>query len=575
MEVTRKNFQQVYKTFEEKLKNADFVSIDGEFTGLSTLRGPRFSYDTLEEKYKKAKAGSDNFLIVQFGICLFTWSEENQCYTAFPFTFYIFPRPYKRFLNDVMFTCQSSSLDFLANHGFDFNKLFYDGISFMHPTTETKVNEKYKMALGIVLAKESAENSSHVEINHATLKPKDETNVFIPKDQREFIGTVVSTVEGFLQDTTQLQCDLVPCSPFQRKLIYEVIGEKYPMGLYLQSEINSEKKKFIRVIKVTNAASKAKSLEEQKQETDLYNEAFGFTNIIRLLSTSKKPLIGHNMFLDLFHSVTNFFSDAPDDLAEFKSLITTLFPLIFDTKLIASMQPLSSHAPHTGLQNLTECIGSGLPSIKLEIDQAVDNHDINEEDELKFHNAGFDALSTGKCFISLVTCLQSYSKLPTGRIDVSSKLIEPFKNCIFIMGIQDIRYMHLDKPDKQPSRRGVFLVNFPADWKETELHNLFSPICKLSHPIVWKDSTSAYISLSDKEKHDEVVSRLVDNQNHSTNFQVVPFKENCEPSVSNKRKRESVVSEVEEGEVLSTEEEEEPVKKTKKQEQLFEVSTQW
>lgn len=567
MEVTRKNFRQVFEIFKQKLRAADFVSIDGEFTGLSTLRAPRFSYDTLEEKYEKAKTGADNFLIIQFGICLFTWQKDKKCYVAFPFTFCLFPRPYKRFLNDVIFTCQSSSLDFLASHGFDFNKCFYDGISFMHPTTEAKAKEKFNQTLREVVSKEERVGNNNHEINHSTLKAKVETKVFVPKDQRDFIGKIVNLVEEFLRDTSRSQCDLEPCSPFQRKLIYEVVGEKYPMGLYLQSETTDDKKKFIRVIKVTSTSSKEKSLEEQEKETNIFEDVIGFSNVMKLLSEEKKPLVGHNIFLDLFLSVTNFFAEAPENLLEFKSLITTLFPLTFDTKLMASTQPLSNHVGGTSLKQLTDCIGSGLPSIKILIDEAVDNDD--KEGGI-FHNAGFDAFSTGRCFISLMNCLSTYSESCVGQIDLSANFIEPFKNCIYIMGIQDIRYMHLNKSDKLPCRRGVFLVNFPSDWKETELHNLFSPICKLNFPIVWKGSTSAYVSMSDKEKHDEVISKLVMNQNNEK-FQVIPLK-NDSVFTSNKRKHSD--SDVEDGEIVSTEEDEDTARKAKKQ-QLFEISKDW
>jgi poly(A)-specific ribonuclease len=40
------------------------------------------------------------------------------------------------------FLCQTSSLDFLIGQGFDFNKLFRDGISYLRPAELGKVTEK-------------------------------------------------------------------------------------------------------------------------------------------------------------------------------------------------------------------------------------------------------------------------------------------------------------------------------------------------------------------------------------------------------------------------------------------------
>ena len=119
MEVTKDNFSQAYGIMQTAIKEADFISIDGEFTGLSTLRGRRLTYDTLEDKFWKLKKGTSQFLLIQYGICLFKWNDDANQYEAMPFTFYIYPRPYKRMYNDVMFMCQSSSLDFLANNGFE------------------------------------------------------------------------------------------------------------------------------------------------------------------------------------------------------------------------------------------------------------------------------------------------------------------------------------------------------------------------------------------------------------------------------------------------------------------------
>ena len=55
MEVTKDNFSQAYGIMQASIKEADFISIDGEFTGLSTLRGRRLTYDTLEDKFWKLK----------------------------------------------------------------------------------------------------------------------------------------------------------------------------------------------------------------------------------------------------------------------------------------------------------------------------------------------------------------------------------------------------------------------------------------------------------------------------------------------------------------------------------------
>jgi len=61
----------------------------------------------------------------------------------------VFPKPINRQVTDTRFMCQSSSLIFLANKDFDFNKLFKHGIPYLTASDEEKLvkrlEEKRKM----------------------------------------------------------------------------------------------------------------------------------------------------------------------------------------------------------------------------------------------------------------------------------------------------------------------------------------------------------------------------------------------------------------------------------------------
>lgn len=85
--------------------------------------------DTLEERYKKVKAAGESFLITQFGLSTVHVDEKEQ-FLIKTWNFYIFPRPYGQ--TDHRFLCQASSLQFLSEHGFDFNKFIADGIPFLN-----------------------------------------------------------------------------------------------------------------------------------------------------------------------------------------------------------------------------------------------------------------------------------------------------------------------------------------------------------------------------------------------------------------------------------------------------------
>ena len=70
---------------------------------------------------------AQNFLVSQFGLSTFKF--ENGEYTAKTYNFNIFPKKFMNF--DKRFSCQASSLEFLTEHKFDFNKFIYEGVGYL------------------------------------------------------------------------------------------------------------------------------------------------------------------------------------------------------------------------------------------------------------------------------------------------------------------------------------------------------------------------------------------------------------------------------------------------------------
>ena len=71
---------------------------------------------------------ANSFVINQFGLAAFA-RDGNGGYVAKTFNFNLFPREFERY--DKVFTCQAGSLEYLAKHNFDFNKMIYKGVPFM------------------------------------------------------------------------------------------------------------------------------------------------------------------------------------------------------------------------------------------------------------------------------------------------------------------------------------------------------------------------------------------------------------------------------------------------------------
>lgn len=65
------------------------------------------------------------------------------------------------------------------------------------------------------------------------------------------------------------------------------------------------------------------------------NHLLGFTRILNLIIKYKKPIIGHNLFMDLVLLHNQFLGPLPKNYMEFKKNIIEVLPIIYDTKYIS------------------------------------------------------------------------------------------------------------------------------------------------------------------------------------------------------------------------------------------------
>uniref|UniRef100_A0A8C0PX63 Poly(A)-specific ribonuclease PARN n=1 Tax=Canis lupus familiaris TaxID=9615 RepID=A0A8C0PX63_CANLF len=468
MEIIRSNFKSNLHKVYEAIEEADFFAIDGEFSGISD--GPSVTaltngFDTPEERYQKLKKHSMDFLLFQFGLCTFKYDYTDSKYITKSFNFYVFPKPFNRSSPDVKFVCQSSSIDFLASQGFDFNKVFRNGIPYLNHEEERQLREQYDEKR---LQSNGAGALSYVSPNTSKCP------VTIPEDQKKFIDQVV----------------------FQRKLIYQTLSWKYPKGIHVDTLETEKKERYIVISKVDEEERKRREQQKLAKEQEELNDAVGFSRVIHAIANSGKLVIGHNMLLDVMHTVHQFYCPLPADLNEFKEMTTCVFPRLLDTKLMASTQPFKDIINNTSLAELEKRLKeTPFNPPKVESAEGFPSYDTATE---QLHEAGYDAYITGLCFISMANYLGSFLSPPKIHVSARSKLIEPFFNKLFLMRVMDIPYLNLEGPDLQPKRDHVLHVTFPKEWKTSDLYQLFSAFGNIH--ISWIDDTSAFVSLSQPEQ---------------------------------------------------------------------------
>ncbi|KAM9097542.1 poly(A)-specific ribonuclease PARN isoform 2-T2 [Sarcophilus harrisii] len=478
MEMIRSNFKNNLHKVYQAIEEADFLAIDGEFSGISD--GPSVTaltngFDTPEERYHKLKKHSMDFLLFQFGLCTFKYDSTDSKYIMKSFNFYVFPKPFSRTSPDVKFVCQSSSIDFLANQGFDFNKVFRNGIPYLNQEEERQLREQYD-------EKRSQSNGagalSYVSPN-ASKCP-----VVIPEDQKKFIEKVVEKIEDLIQNEENKNLDLEPCTGFQRKLIYQTLSWKYPKGIHVETLETEKKERYIVISKVDEEERKRR--EQQKYAKE-------------------------------------------QDLNEFKEVTTCVFPRLLDTKLMASTQPFKDIINNTSLAELEKRLKEApFNPPKVESAEGFPSYDTASE---QLHEAGYDAYITGLCFISMANFLGSFLSPPKIHVSARSKLIEPFFNKLFLMRVMDIPYLNLEGPDLQPKRDHVLHVTFPKEWKTSDLYQLFSAFGNIQ--VSWIDDTSAFVSLSQPEQ----VQIAVNTSKYAESYRIQTYAEYVEKKQMDKQNK--------------------------------------
>lgn len=488
--MTRQNYKDSLNTVYSAIEEADFLAIDGEFSGISD--GPNVSaltngLDTPEERYTKLKKHSMDFLLFQFGLCTFKYDQTKSKYITKPFNFYIFPKPFNRTSPDVKFICQSSSIDFLASQGFDFNKVFCHGIPYLNQEEEAQLREQTE--------ERRNQHANGVGTPSYVSPSSSKGPAHVPEEHKDFINRVIEKVEALFSNSEKT-LDLEPCTGFQRKLIYQTLNWKFPKGLHVETVETDKKERFIQVSKVDEEERKRREQQKQEREQEELNDAVGFSRVIHAISKSGKLVVGHNMLLDVMHTIHQFYCPLPEDLPDFKEVTMCVFPKLLDTKLMASTQPFKEMITNTSLAELEKQLKeSPFKSPQVETAEGFPSYDTAQE---QLHEAGYDAYITGLCFISMANYLGSFLTPPKAYISARSKLIEPFFNKLFLMRIIDIPYLNITGPDLQPKRDHVLYVTFPKEWKTSDLYQLFSAFGNIQ--VSWIDDTSAFVSLSQTDQ---------------------------------------------------------------------------
>ena len=376
---------------------------------------------SVEATYDIKRRVAKKYSIIQVGICLFH-KNTNSCtslgssaspkssapaalsFAARPFNFYLFPG--REDDRDVVLS--PSAITFLRRNGMDFQRWIYRGIQYGNESQEQKIIDEFKAKQqleegpSVVAAGEPSTDSSSGSQQQAV--------GLASEDEKRWFEASLLSVQQFSQDATGPKELMLPMckSRNAREFLKRHVATNFPtVSVYFRGRGNNRDTVLVRT---TLEEKQAQEAQRRMEDERAVLDQIGFRRIFNALVSSKKPCVGHNAFADFLFLTEALDRPLPEQVNGFKSRLSELFPVMFDTKFIANRK---SHFPQgrfeqTHLEGLFEAYG-GVKSQRVDITLPLGFHNYSEKTLVKSsrggllsHEAAFDALMTGTVLLNLI-----------------------------------------------------------------------------------------------------------------------------------------------------------------------------
>ncbi|NWT05404.1 PNDC1 ribonuclease, partial [Mionectes macconnelli] len=439
-------------------------------------------FDSPVERYLKTRQSVQRFTVTQLGKCCSDTESDLLGYVVHSYNFFLFPSMLG--VRDVEFTLSASSIQFLSRYGFDYNKFLKDGIPYMNEVQE-KILRQHLLA---------GSWTFHSAVNRDVLrKVIDEVTSWIAVAEEE-----ETMILQDLSDYHMLEVQLV-----LRQALQNVWTE--PLG---------SKKVMVKKVSPQDRQLLENSSCDPCQIELILLSARGFTNLFQILVEAKKPLVGHNMLMDLMHLHDKFYKPLPESYEEFKRNIHNLFPVLIDTKTVTKSMKKNYLFPRvSGLLEAYSvlCSSSLNPKDPLRpvIDLASDCSRYAEKESP--HEAGYDAFlcGSGKMLLkhSFRDCVGTWHNAVETDPSFSqylTVLAEHVNQVNFIRGgISSINFSGEDAPCHHPPALVVHVQGWPG-LNERQIYEEFKALCRFD---VRRLSKNQFMLLSNKYKQVRLVLR--------------------------------------------------------------------
>ncbi|KIW02357.1 uncharacterized protein PV09_06179 [Verruconis gallopava] len=430
MDVDKTAFPARLLEILEALSNADFVSIDFEFSGIATKPTIR-QKQSIQERYVETKQAAEKYQILQVGLTCAILDRKKETYILQPYNLPISPVFDEDLDLERQFSFQSGAVEFLLRNGFNFNLTFENGVPYLSRDEEHEAKEKFTARDD----KNRFEDILIAESDTLTLK-------FLEKVRCEVHEWLTRKKEDSLEIRSRTlhwreNCDAIgDLTSFDKRLIHQLIRNEFPSLVTIsrrqsvvikaldegrEHQIRKEKYRRLKkkiysqtgfrwIIEALTGGSLANidlmwfAQDPETGAPRYYDSTVleaRFQRASEKLKRKRPVLVGHNCFTDLIYLYSNFLGRLPDDVSEFQQRIHELFPFVVDTKYMfthncGNMNPASS------LDSIEE-------SLRVQQKPRIKTHKEHRryETDKMHHEAGYDSYLTAKVAILLSTKLEA------------------------------------------------------------------------------------------------------------------------------------------------------------------------
>ncbi|KAJ5371279.1 uncharacterized protein N7496_007371 [Penicillium cataractarum] len=436
MDLTVNNFAYHLPAVLNEIAASCFVALDLELSGIALsakFQGNR----SIQKHYEENKAAAEKYQVLQVGLTICREDKEKGSYLL---------RPYNMFLNPCLdrnlninrdCTLMGWSMEFLVGHKFDVGALFTQGLRYLSREEEILAREeairRWAPSESMEAIEDNLRDEGDVRFVEAVRRLIDAW-VAGGKTRGTYI-TIPPIENGQGAARHGLPSDLTKT---QKWLVHNLIKTEYPglksrgMPTYIQIEQRNGgameyeariRESNMRIRKHVGFRWIAEALTGGDLSTLEPSVFDGFLGDVqhpsitakslserlkRRLKENRPILVGHNSFTDMVFFYKCFLGSLPDKVEDFISLIHQTFPLMMDTKYLAT-QDFDAMNPSSSLEELNKTLAK-IKTPKIEIDSLHSKYLYRGF----AHEAGYDSMLTAIAFLKLATHLDR-GKIPKGK----------------------------------------------------------------------------------------------------------------------------------------------------------------